>query len=112
MRDLVSPSARSAAPKIFSYPQAGAADYPICRQCCSVALCETAHFPRRFAEGTGVCCKNAHSATRRDVTVSLFIVRNARRATNRGVGELLLRTALGREKEHFNLSPRIPSTFK
>src|SRR5271170_3339379 len=29
--DLVSPSARSAAPKIFSYPQAGSADYPIFR---------------------------------------------------------------------------------
>src|ERR1019366_7996425 len=28
--DLVSPSACSAAPKIFSYPQAGPADYPIC----------------------------------------------------------------------------------
>jgi len=27
--DLVSPSAWSAAPKIFSYPQAGPADYPI-----------------------------------------------------------------------------------
>jgi hypothetical protein len=29
--DLVSPSACSAAPKIFSYPQAGPADYPIFR---------------------------------------------------------------------------------
>src|ERR1019366_1886841 len=29
--DLVSPSASSAAPKIFSYPQAGPADYPIFR---------------------------------------------------------------------------------
>jgi len=36
--DLVSPSAWSAAPKIFSYPQAGPADYPIFRGCSGHAV--------------------------------------------------------------------------
>src|SRR5271154_3134001 len=36
--DLVSPSASSAAPKIFSYPQARPADYPISRCDCVAKL--------------------------------------------------------------------------